>query len=36
MEEFVMREDNFHEGGAEYSSTIKKTMKKLIWKGFFK
>ena len=29
MEEFIMKEDNFHEGGAEFSIIIKKkTMKK--------
>ena len=28
MEEFIMREENFHEGGAVFSSIVKKKMKK--------
>ena len=28
MEEFNLREDNFHEGGTGFSSIIKKTMRK--------
>ena len=36
IKEFIMREENFHEGGAGFSTSIKKkTMRKLIKKKFF-
>ena len=35
MEEFIIGEENFHEGGAGFSSIIKKKMKNKYEKGFF-
>jgi len=34
MEEFIMREENFHEGAAGFSSIIKKNNEKINKKSF--
>ena len=35
MEEFVLGEENFHEGGAGFSSIILKNIEKIDMKKFF-